>query len=444
MDGIVERLARADGERGHARRLSRAGGTWLDSCWSAACGRAVPDDVSGADASDDPPATEVAARRSPTSCRRTPSSSAGGATPRRSGTGSTWSIGDRTSRSSTTDDRADRAWAARPRCVDSYLGKRPVFLIRHSGRPARSYEAIYVLTPLTGVTRRTGVRGQRHESRRSVQLRPPIRVATYNPAVADVADRRRRPPTRSGAARSSFPPTTRRRTSRRSSPRRSRSCRRLADEFEIIAVDDGSTDEHAAPRRRARCRAPARSASSTTRSTRDTARRCASGFRAARYDAGLLHRWRPAVQGRPTWAACSTAWHSGRRQPDVVVGYRIKRADPFIRRPTRACTDSRCGSSSARRARRRLRLQAFPARGARRVRLESGGAFLSAELLIKLRAARPADGRDRRAPLPAHGRIADRREAAVVFRAVRDFWRLRLRLWANRAAALERGEPVLG
>ena len=32
----------------------------------------------------------------------------------------------------------------------------------------------------------------------------------------------------------------------------------------------------------------------------------------------------------------------------------------------------------------------------------------------------------------------------VVLRAVRDFWLLRLRLWANRRAALQRGEPVLG
>ena len=32
---------------------------------------------------------------------------------------------------------------------------------------------------------------------------------------------------------------------------------------------------------------------------------------------------------------------------------------------------------------------------------------------------------------------------AVVFRAVRDFWLLRLRLWANREAALHRGARIL-
>jgi hypothetical protein len=78
------------------------------------------------------------------------------------------------------------------------------------------------------------------------------------------------------------------------------------------------------------------------------------------------------------------------------------------------------------------------------VRLESGGAFMSAELLIKLRL------RGRRlaeAGVPHYPRIAGSASGAnpkVVLRAVRDFWRLRLRLWFNRRAAFERGEPVLG
>ena len=32
---------------------------------------------------------------------------------------------------------------------------------------------------------------------------------------------------------------------------------------------------------------------------------------------------------------------------------------------------------------------------------------------------------------------------SVVFRAVKDFWLLRLRLWANRTLALRRGAPIL-
>jgi hypothetical protein len=31
----------------------------------------------------------------------------------------------------------------------------------------------------------------------------------------------------------------------------------------------------------------------------------------------------------------------------------------------------------------------------------------------------------------------------VIFRAVRDFWSLRLRLWSNRNRALRRGTPVI-
>ena len=46
------------------------------------------------------------------------------------------------------------------------------------------------------------------------------------------------------------------------------------------------------------------------------------------------------------------------------------------------------------------------------MRVESGGAFFSAELLIKLRAAGPERRRGRRAALPADRRLADRREAA--------------------------------
>ena len=32
----------------------------------------------------------------------------------------------------------------------------------------------------------------------------------------------------------------------------------------------------------------------------------------------------------------------------------------------------------------------------------------------------------------------------VVFRAIRDFWRLRLLLWARARTTMKRGEPVLG
>jgi len=69
---------------------------------------------------------------------------------------------------------------------------------------------------------------------------------------------------------------------------------------------------------------------------------------------------------------------------------------------------------------------------------------LSAELLIKVRAR----GRSLvEVGTPHHPRTAGQASGAnprVVLRAVRDFWRLRLRLWFRRSAAMEQGEPVLG
>jgi hypothetical protein len=48
--------------------------------------------------------------------------------------------------------------------------------------------------------------------------------------------------------------------------------------------------------------------------------------------------------------------------------------------------------------------------------------------------------------VPHYARVAGSASGAnpkVVMRAVRDFWRLRVRLWVNRPAALRRGEPVV-
>jgi hypothetical protein len=86
----------------------------------------------------------------------------------------------------------------------------------------------------------------------------------------------------------------------------------------------------------------------------------------------------------------------------------------------------------------------FTRRALEGVNVESGGAFFSAELLIKLGA------RGRRIDevgVPHYPRTAGSPTGAkpqVVFRAVRDFWALRLRLWASPSKALGRGRPILG
>src|SRR5262249_17344822 len=113
-------------------------------------------------------------------------------------------------------------------------------------------------------------------------------------------------------------------------------------------------------------------------------------------------------------------------RPDVVAGYRIRRADPAIRlayaRIYRACLRLFFGL--------RVRdvdcaCKLFRREALEGIRLASGGAFLSAELLIKLRAT----GRSVvEVGVPHHPRPAGRASGAdprVVLRAVRDFWRLR-------------------
>ena len=65
-------------------------------------------------------------------------------------------------------------------------------------------------------------------------------------------------------------------------------------------------------------------------------------------------------------------------------------------------------------------------------------------MIIKLRAA----GRTVvEVGVPHYPRTAGSATGAnprVVLRAVRDFWLLRLRMWANRTRAMRRGEPMVG
>ena len=77
------------------------------------------------------------------------------------------------------------------------------------------------------------------------------------------------------------------------------------------------------------------------------------------------------------------------------------------------------------------------------MRVESGGAFFSAELLIKLRARGQTVVE---VGVPHYPRTAGSPTGAkpsVVLRAVKDFWSLRLRLWAAPRRALARGRPIV-
>ena len=216
----------------------------------------------------------------------------------------------------------------------------------------------------------------------------------------------------------------------------------LADRFEIIAVDDGSRDATLAIAQRLAAAHPGvvRVVNHPVNLGYGAALR--SGFQAARYDLVCFtdgdRQFRVADLGRLT-ARFAQVDH-----PDAVVGFRIKRADPLIRTLyARAyklanrlffglrVTDVDCACKLFRRA------------ALHGIRVESGGAFFSAELLIRFIASGATVAE---VGVPHHPRTAGSPTGArpsVVWRAVKDFWGMRLRLWVNRRAALRRGTPIV-
>ena len=217
----------------------------------------------------------------------------------------------------------------------------------------------------------------------------------------------------------------------------------LANTFEIVIVDDGSKDDtgRLADELAARHPDTVRAVHHPTNLGYGAALR--SGFRAARYD--LVCFTDGDRQFRVADLARLTERLAQPDAPDVVVGYRIKRADPLVRTIYAKCyrfanlvwfglrvRDVDCACKLFRR-------EALEG-----IRVESGGAFFSAELLIKLRAKGATLVE---VGVPHHPRTAGSPTGAkpsVIWRAVKDFWALRLRLWANRDRALRRGRPILG
>lgn len=216
----------------------------------------------------------------------------------------------------------------------------------------------------------------------------------------------------------------------------------LAETFEIIAVDDGSRDATGSIADRLAAAHPGlvRAVHHPTNLGYGEALR--SGFRAARYELVAFtdgdRQFRIADLGR------LLARLAEPDRPDAVVGYRLRRADPPLRilyaRLYRLANRVWFGL--------RVRdvdcaCKVFRREALADVAVESGGAFFSAELLIKLLA------RGRRiveVGVPHHPRRAGSPTGAkpsVVWRAVVDFWSLRLRMWLDRERALRRGRPLL-
>lgn len=218
---------------------------------------------------------------------------------------------------------------------------------------------------------------------------------------------------------------------------------RLADHFEVIVVDDGSRDATPALADRLAADHPdvVRAVHHATNLGYGAALR--SGFRAGRYDLVAFtdgdRQFQIADLGRLVERLAAPD------APAAVVGYRIQRADPPIR------TAYAQAYRLANRIFFGLRVRdvdcackLFRRRALEGVRVESGGAFFSAELLIKLAAA---DRRIAEVGVPHYPRRAGSATGArpeVIFRAVRDFWSLRLRLWAAPRRALARGAPIVG
>jgi Glycosyltransferases involved in cell wall biogenesis len=217
----------------------------------------------------------------------------------------------------------------------------------------------------------------------------------------------------------------------------------LAETFEIIAVNDGSTDRthDIADELAGRYPDVVRAVHHPTNYGYGAALR--SGFAASRYEMIAFtdgdRQFKVADLGR------LTARLAGADGPDVVVGFRIKRADPLVRTVYARCyrlanriffglraTDVDCAAKLFRRA------------ALVGIHVESGGAFFSAELLIKLRAAGRTVVEVGVPHYPRTAGAATGAKPSVILRAVRDFWRLRLHAWVNRERALRRGGRILG
>jgi glycosyltransferase involved in cell wall biosynthesis len=217
----------------------------------------------------------------------------------------------------------------------------------------------------------------------------------------------------------------------------------LADSFEIIAVDDGSRDRTPAiaDELAAKHDGLVRVVHHPVNLGYGAALR--SGFQAARFNLVAFidgdRQFKVADVGRLTERMAAAD------APDVVLGYRLKRADPPIRRwYARIYRLSNRIFFGVRVRDIDCACKLFKREALTPIRVASGGAFFTAELLIKLR----YEGRKlAEVGVPHYARTAGSPTGAkpsVVFRAVRDFWSLRFRLWFRRRGAMQRGEPILG
>ncbi len=202
---------------------------------------------------------------------------------------------------------------------------------------------------------------------------------------------------------------------------------RFADDLEVIVVDDGSTDRTGQiaaafasrdPRVRVVHHGTRRGYGGAVRSGLVSATKDFVFFTDGdrQFDLSELARLIDALEG-----------------VDVVVGYRVKRRDPR-RRLFIAWVYNRVisvlfggGWRDVDCAFKLFRREVFARVPLDRVR--SNGAFFSTELLVALRRARVPVRQVGVTHYPRTAGAEKGAEPKVIFRAIRDLWRLRLRLW---------------
>jgi len=215
----------------------------------------------------------------------------------------------------------------------------------------------------------------------------------------------------------------------------------LATAYEVILVDDGSRDDTARVAERLVQRHGGIVRLVRHEINRGYGGALRSGFAAARYD--YLAYTDGDRQFRVADLACLVERAEATHAP-VVIGYRLQRADPllrliyatFYRIANRIWFGLRVRDVDC--AAKLFRRDAL-----RGISVHSDGAFFSAELLIRLRVA---GVKISEVGVPHYPRTAGSPTGArlsVIARAIRDFWSLRIGLWANRSRTLARGRALL-
>jgi glycosyltransferase involved in cell wall biosynthesis len=215
----------------------------------------------------------------------------------------------------------------------------------------------------------------------------------------------------------------------------------LAARYEVIIVDDGSTDGTAAVAAELVAAHPG-----VVRLVRHRVNRGYGGALRSGFAAATMRHVAFTDGDRQFRVAdlASLTLVSQERNAPVTIGYRLHRADPLLRKAYAGIyrlANRFWFSLNVRDVDCAMKL--FERRVLANISVASNGAFFSAELLIKLRAAGVLVEEVGVPHYPRTAGLASGARVNVVFSAVRDFWSLRFALWRHRSAALRRGEPLL-